>query len=30
MLKALRGAGIHVVALHHHMTMELPCVVCLH
>ena len=29
-LKALHGAGIHVVALHHHMTMELPCVVFLH
>ncbi len=29
-LKALRGAGIHVVALYRHMTMALPCVVFLH
>jgi len=29
-LKALRGAGINVVAIHHHMTMESPRVVFLH
>ncbi len=29
-LKALRGAGIHVVAIHQHMTMEAPRVVFLH
>ena len=29
-LKALRGAGIHVVAIHHHMTMEAPRVIFLH
>jgi len=29
-LKALRGAGIHVVAIHHHMTMEVPRMVFLH
>jgi hypothetical protein len=29
-LKALHGVGIHVVALHHPMTMASPCVVCLH
>lgn len=29
-LKALRGAGIHVVAIHQHMTMEVPRVVFLH
>jgi hypothetical protein len=29
-LKALRGAGIHVVAIHNHMTMETPRIVFLH
>ena len=29
-LKALRGAGIHVVAIHQHMTMESPRVLFLH
>jgi hypothetical protein len=29
-LKALRGAGIHIVALHHHMTEESPRTVFLH
>jgi hypothetical protein len=29
-LKALRGAGIHVVAIHHHMIMETPRIVFLH
>jgi hypothetical protein len=29
-LKALRGAGIHVVAIHHHMTGETPRIVFLH
>jgi len=29
-LKALRGAGINVVAIHQHMTMEMPRVVFLH
>ncbi len=29
-LKALRGAGINVVAIHHHMTMEAPRVIFLH
>ena len=29
-LKALRGAGIHVVAIHHHMTGESPRIVFLH
>ena len=29
-LKALRGAGIHIVALHHHMLEELPRTVFLH
>jgi hypothetical protein len=29
-LKALRGAGINVVAIHNHMTMEMPRVVFLH
>jgi hypothetical protein len=29
-LKALRGAGINIVAIHHHMTMESPRVLFLH
>jgi hypothetical protein len=29
-LKALRGAGINIVAIHNHMTMEQPRVVFLH
>ena len=29
-LKALRGAGINVVAIHQHMTLESPRVVFLH
>jgi hypothetical protein len=29
-LKALRGAGIHIVAIHNHMTMEAPRIVFLH
>jgi hypothetical protein len=29
-LKALRGAGINVVAIHNHMTMEMPRIVFLH
>ena len=29
-LKALRGAGIHVVAIHQHMTMESPRIIFLH
>jgi hypothetical protein len=29
-LKALRGAGINIVAIHQHMTMESPRVVFLH
>jgi hypothetical protein len=29
-LKALRGAGINVVAIHQHMTMESPRVIFLH
>ena len=29
-LKALRGAGIHIVAIHNHMTMETPRIVFLH
>lgn len=29
-LKALRGAGIHIVAIHNHMTMESPRIVFLH
>src|SRR6267142_1633363 len=29
-LKALRGAGINIVAIHHHMTMEAPRVIFLH
>jgi hypothetical protein len=29
-LKALRGAGMHVVAIHQHMTMEAPRIVFLH
>lgn len=29
-LKALRGAGIHIVAIHNHMTMESPRMVFLH
>ena len=29
-LKALRGAGIHIVALHHHMIEESPRTVSLH
>jgi hypothetical protein len=29
-LKALRGAGIHVVAIHQHMTLETPRIVFLH
>jgi hypothetical protein len=29
-LKALRGAGIHIVALHHHMLEESPRTVFLH
>ena len=29
-LKALRGAGMHVVAIHNHMTMETPRIVFLH
>jgi hypothetical protein len=29
-LKALRGAGIHVVAIHNHMTMESPRILFLH
>jgi hypothetical protein len=29
-LKALRGAGIHMVAIHHHMTGETPRIVFLH
>jgi hypothetical protein len=29
-LKALRGAGIHIVAIHNHMTLESPRIVFLH
>jgi hypothetical protein len=29
-LKALRGAGIHIVAIHNHMLMEAPRIVFLH
>jgi hypothetical protein len=29
-LKALRGAGINIVAIHQHMTMESPRVMFLH
>jgi len=29
-LKALRGAGIHIVAIHQHMTMESPRIIFLH
>ena len=29
-LKALRGAGINVVAIHNHMTMEAPRIIFLH
>ncbi len=29
-LKALRGAGMHVVAIHQHMTMESPRIIFLH
>jgi hypothetical protein len=29
-LKALRGAGIHIVALHHHMIEESPRTIFLH
>jgi hypothetical protein len=29
-LKALRGAGINIVAIHHHMTLESPRIVFLH
>jgi hypothetical protein len=29
-LKALRGAGINVVAIHNHMAMEMPRIVFLH
>ena len=30
MLKSLRGAGINIVAIHHHMTGETPRILFLH